>query len=173
MLASLRINRILALRTLPKVSSLIKPCACSALTYIPSANALLSPRSFSQYAPLLYSTSQSDTTSESEFRKHSENTLLDLMDQLDMVFESLASDCDVDYSMGVLTINLGNKGCYVLNQQPPNRQIWLSSPISSPKRFSYDSATNSWLSTIDSIRLTDILTEELSSLLDFPVSIHK
>lgn len=28
-------------------------------------------------------------------------------------------------------------GIYVLNKQPPNRQIWLSSPISGPKRYDY------------------------------------
>lgn len=30
---------------------------------------------------------------------------------------------------GVLTLKLGDKGTYVINKQPPNKQIWLSSPI--------------------------------------------
>lgn len=30
---------------------------------------------------------------------------------------------------GVLTVKLGDKGTYVVNKQPPNKQIWLSSPI--------------------------------------------
>lgn len=30
---------------------------------------------------------------------------------------------------GVLTVRLGDRGTYVLNKQPPNKQIWLSSPI--------------------------------------------
>lgn len=29
---------------------------------------------------------------------------------------------------GVLTLTLGDKGTYVINKQPPNKQIWLSSP---------------------------------------------
>jgi frataxin len=29
------------------------------------------------------------------------------------------------------------RGVYVLNKQPPNKQIWLSSPISGPKRFDF------------------------------------
>ena len=29
---------------------------------------------------------------------------------------------------GVLTLALGEKGTYVINKQPPNKQIWLSSP---------------------------------------------
>lgn len=28
-------------------------------------------------------------------------------------------------------------GTYVLNKQPPNKQIWLSSPISGPKRYDW------------------------------------
>lgn len=37
---------------------------------------------------------------------------------------------------GVLTLNYeGNT--YVINKQPPNKQIWLSSPISGPKRYDF------------------------------------
>ena len=28
-------------------------------------------------------------------------------------------------------------GKYVINKQPPNKQIWLASPISGPKRYDY------------------------------------
>lgn len=28
-------------------------------------------------------------------------------------------------------------GTYVINKQPPNKQIWLSSPISGPKRYDW------------------------------------
>ena len=38
---------------------------------------------------------------------------------------------------GVLTITHPKNGTYVLNKQPPNRQIWLSSPISGPKRYDW------------------------------------
>lgn len=30
---------------------------------------------------------------------------------------------------GVLTLILDDKGTYVINKQPPNKQIWLSSPF--------------------------------------------
>ncbi len=30
---------------------------------------------------------------------------------------------------GVLTLNLAEHGTYVINKQPPNKQIWLSSPF--------------------------------------------
>jgi len=34
------------------------------------------------------------------------------------------------HQSGVLTLKLGEHGTYVINKQPPNKQIWLSSPIS-------------------------------------------
>jgi frataxin len=30
---------------------------------------------------------------------------------------------------GVITLDLGQRGTYVINKQPPNKQIWLSSPV--------------------------------------------
>ncbi|KAL9027861.1 MAG: hypothetical protein Q9196_003677 [Gyalolechia fulgens] len=46
-------------------------------------------------------------------------------------------EVDCDYTAGVLTLAFPPFGTYVLNKQPPNRQIWLSSPISGPKRYDY------------------------------------
>ncbi|EGT54939.1 hypothetical protein CAEBREN_28735, partial [Caenorhabditis brenneri] len=38
--------------------------------------------------------------------------------------------------MGVLTVNVSKTvGTYVINKQSPNKQIWLSSPMSGPKRY--------------------------------------
>lgn len=36
-----------------------------------------------------------------------------------------------------MNITFPNKGTYVLNKQPPNKQIWLSSPESGPKRYDW------------------------------------
>ena len=33
---------------------------------------------------------------------------------------------------------MGEHGTYVLNKQGPNRQIWVSSPVSGPLRFDFD-----------------------------------
>ncbi|KAJ1914458.1 hypothetical protein H4219_004785 [Mycoemilia scoparia] len=44
---------------------------------------------------------------------------------------------DIEYSQGVLALRTGNTGAgvYVLNKQPPNKQIWVSLPVSSgPER---------------------------------------
>jgi len=63
-------------------------------------------------------------------------------------------------------------GTYVLNKQPPNKQIWLSSPISGPKRFDWAVAGDSmnqkegasvgdWVYLRDGSSLTAILRKEL------------
>lgn len=36
---------------------------------------------------------------------------------------------DLLLQSGVLTLSLGPHGTYVINKQPPNQQIWLSSPF--------------------------------------------
>jgi frataxin len=45
----------------------------------------------------------------------------------------LCSSCSDQYTIwsqsGVLTLHLADKGTYVINKQPPNKQIWLSSPF--------------------------------------------
>ena len=35
---------------------------------------------------------------------------------------------------GVIKIELGQHGTYVLNKQAPNRQLWMSCPVSGPVR---------------------------------------
>jgi frataxin len=52
---------------------------------------------------------------------------------------------DSHYSDGVLNIEMRGKMYYVLNKQTPNRQIWLSSPISGPSRFEYKEGDGTWL----------------------------
>lgn len=37
----------------------------------------------------------------------------------------------------------------MLNKQPPNKQIWLSSPLSGPKRYDYVATSTSTIPTTD------------------------
>ncbi|VUC27176.1 unnamed protein product [Clonostachys rosea] len=83
-------------------------------------------------------------------------------------FEDLqdqGEEIDVEYSSGVMTIGITGKGTYVLNKQPPNKQIWLSSPISGPKRYDWcvsaDGKTGSWVYTRDNSTLDQLILEEL------------
>jgi frataxin len=60
----------------------------------------------------------------------------------------------------------------VLNKQPPNKQIWLSSPVSGPKRFDWvvsgesmhekeGSGEGDWVYLRDGTSLTDVIRKEL------------
>jgi frataxin len=85
------------------------------------------------------------------------------------VTEELAEtdpDYDVEYSAGVLTISVEGKGTYVLNKQPPNKQIWLSSPISGPKRFDLDQDSGDWVYAREKRSLKSLLEEELGVQID-------
>ncbi|KAH8708586.1 hypothetical protein GQ44DRAFT_714993 [Phaeosphaeriaceae sp. PMI808] len=72
---------------------------------------------------------------------------------------------------GILEVRIREHN-YVLNKQPPNRQIWLSSPISGPKRFDWvvlqeginfkeGSGQGDWIYLRDGSSLTEIIRKEL------------
>ncbi|XP_041255034.1 frataxin, mitochondrial [Onychostruthus taczanowskii] len=110
----------------------------------------------------------SDTSSldETTYEKLAEETLDSLAD----FFEDLADkpftpeDYDVSLGSGVLTVKLGgDMGTYVINKQTPNRQIWLSSPTSGPKR--YDWTGRNWVYSHDRVSLHELLSKEFSTAL--------
>ena len=90
----------------------------------------------------------------------------ELLESLEPAFEELPGfeDFDVMYSQGVLTLDLGSHGTWVLNKQTPNRQIWWSSPLSGPKRYYYDSTDSTWKNTRDGHNLLELLNKEISSI---------
>jgi frataxin len=87
---------------------------------------------------------------------------------------------------GVLTVKLGQHGTYVINKQTPNRQIWLSSPVSGPFRYDHrppiaadgegaaaaasaaSSPEGSWIYARDSHGLEAKLERELEGLIGRP-----
>lgn len=81
---------------------------------------------------------------------------------------------------GVLNIRFGPEiGTYVVNKQPPNKQIWLSSPKSGPKRYDYvifgdgqqdkaGTGYGEWLYLRDNTTMTELLREELGIDLGMP-----
>lgn len=92
------------------------------------------------------------------------------LDSLAEFFEDLADkpytfeDYDVSYGSGVLTIKLGGDlGTYVINKQTPNKQIWLSSPSSGPKR--YDWTGKNWVYSHDGVSLHELLATEMTKAL--------
>ncbi|XP_032433964.1 frataxin, mitochondrial [Xiphophorus hellerii] len=109
--------------------------------------------------------------SEAAYEKLADETLDALCDY----FEDLADEAftgteyDVVFSSGVLTVKLGGgHGTYVINKQTPNRQIWLSSPTSGPKR--YDWTGERWVYIHDGISLHQLLSKEFSVL--FNKNVH-
>ncbi|KAI9223058.1 hypothetical protein BC828DRAFT_338952, partial [Blastocladiella britannica] len=70
---------------------------------------------------------------------------LDALEQLGDEHPGLPPGYDVSLSSGVLTLHLGTGRTYVINKQPPNMQLWLSSPISGPRRFDYHSELRDWV----------------------------
>ena len=60
----------------------------------------------------------------------------------------------------------------MLNKQPVNKQIWLSSPVSGPKRFDYVMATRCWVYLRDGTDLGELLMEEVGVAPE-PVNINE
>ncbi|CAG8513187.1 5432_t:CDS:2 [Ambispora gerdemannii] len=100
------------------------------------------------------------------YHRISEETMENILEYLENLGDELdnVKDYDVEYSSGVLTLKCGLAGTYVINKQPPNKQIWLSSPLSGPKRYDYDLATQKWFYHRDNTTLYDLLNEELSKI---------
>ncbi|KAL8798268.1 MAG: hypothetical protein Q9200_007801 [Gallowayella weberi] len=80
--------------------------------------------------------STSEPISIDQFHRLADEYIDNLVKQLEELQEE-RRDVDCEYSAGVLNLDFPPSGTYVLNKQPPNKQIWLSSPISGPKRYDY------------------------------------
>jgi len=142
-----------------------------------------------------------DKLNEAQYEKLADATLDSLSEYLDHFFDNgvrvqLNNDFDLQYAMGVLTINLGRKlvsldmwfwfqnvsgvveggkRTYVINKQTPNKQIWLSSPFSGPKR--YDFCHGRWIYLHDMTCLHDLLNLEFRHVfktdgVDFTVCVY-
>jgi frataxin len=97
---------------------------------------------------------------ESAFETLADRTLADLQTRI----EDAAEDADVDLRSGILTVEFDDGRQYVINKHMPNRQIWLSSPISGAMHFNHDPATGKWRSTRGSEVLHEVLAAELGTI---------
>ncbi|KAJ5230510.1 hypothetical protein N7489_011218 [Penicillium chrysogenum] len=132
------------------------------------------PQSGSVAGAATHITEPSPLTPE-EYYEYSEHYFNVLQSELEKAQEE-GSDIEAEYSAGVLNISVPALGTYVLNKQPPNKQIWLSSPISGPKRYDWivegdymhekqDSrpfANGQWIYLRDGSNLTELLNSELT-----------
>lgn len=65
----------------------------------------------------------------------------------------------------------------MINKQAPNKQIWLSSPTSGPKRFDFVYAPNDnqdgyWVYKHTGVTLHELLDKEFSDILNQPTTFH-
>ncbi|KAK2462084.1 hypothetical protein APHAL10511_006547 [Amanita phalloides] len=96
-----------------------------------------------------------------------------LLESLENLLDGVGqANYEVEYHGGVLTLILGDKGTYVINKQPPNKQIWLSSPFSGPKRYDYSEEVGDWIYLRDNQTMGDLLNDELGRVLERNVDLR-
>ncbi|GAB9469094.1 hypothetical protein Gpo141_00006383 [Globisporangium polare] len=101
-----------------------------------------------------------DAAEENRFLELADTALHDIMSWLDGV-EEMLEESDISLAQGVLKIDLGEDGTWVINRQIPNRQLWWSSPISGPRRYEYEAETGTWRNTRDGTELMELLRNEI------------
>lgn len=103
-----------------------------------------------------------DQISDSQYNAISSEYLETLSDDLEELAESFPN-IDAELTHGVMTLTVAPGMTYVINKQPPNKQIWLLSPYSGPKR--YDLIGGKWITLRDNSSLSDLLRQELAEVL--------
>ena len=86
------------------------------------------------------------------------DTILEKADEL----SDERDDVECELASGVLTLKTP-QGTWVINKQVPNRQLWLSSPVSGPCRYEYVDGT--WTHTRDGSSLSELLERELGLIM--------
>lgn len=79
--------------------------------------------------------------SEQEFRGFVRQTLSGLFDQIDALE---TDDLDVSFSDGVVSCSFVRGGSFVLSQQVPARELWLSANLRA-WHFCFDGARGGWV----------------------------
>lgn len=112
------------------------------------------------------------TMSGRDFHYIADETLESLQEQLEELLEDEGvEESDVTCDSGVLQVDLPDEMTYVINKQAPNKQIWLSSPVSGPFRYDWRAEEGAWVYSRDGHTIHDKLSEELSDLLGVNVRI--
>lgn len=115
------------------------------------------PRLFSASPARCYK-HEPTTLADRRYFKLADKTLSDILTELEREADTNEILEDVEYSDGVMNVTVAGLGTYVLNRQPPSKQVWLSSPLSGPKRFDYVDGTG-WIYR-DGTQLKALLDEE-------------
>ncbi|KAF2724145.1 Frataxin, partial [Polychaeton citri CBS 116435] len=120
-------------------------------------------------------TSATDVSDE-EYHQHADEFMNLLHDEAEAIQET-REDVEVEYASGVLSVTFPPNGSYVINKQPPNKQIWVSSPLSGPKRYDWvvrgegmhqkeGAGVGDWVYLRDGTSLPELLRKELGITID-------
>ncbi|KAI0005487.1 hypothetical protein BJV74DRAFT_229345 [Russula compacta] len=132
------------------------------ITLQPAGQRIVQTRPFTTPAPQVAQSSLPPSV----YDKLADGAMEELLDELQGILDSHGDpSLEVEYNSGVITLDLGQHGTYVINKQPPNQQIWLSSPVSGPKRFNFDATTRQWVDSRGGELLETLLNEELNASL--------
>jgi len=101
---------------------------------------------------------------ERDFDRRADELLEDMMDELEALEETAGPAFELDYAMGVLTMVLDENTTYVLNKQRPNRQVWMSSPQSGPRRFELDEDGEIWKDVRSGENVLSVMQAELKEI---------
>ena len=72
----------------------------------------------------------------SQFESRADATLA----RLEQALEAAGDGLDIELVGGILTLELEAGGIYQINKHSPNREIWLSSPVSGAWHFAWNEA---------------------------------
>ena len=107
-------------------------------------------------------------TAEQEFNESAEKTIEALFDAIEREIGHMA---EADLEGGILNVELDDGRVYIINKHAPNRQIWLSSPLSGAHHFALDENSKEWTSTRDGALLLQMLEAEMASIKGGPVNL--
>ncbi|KAG0280423.1 Mitochondrial chaperone Frataxin [Linnemannia exigua] len=173
-------SRILSARTYTS-ATLSTVASSGLLARLPQAmatqsSAFFTSTSFRTYTSMTPS-SPEPTYTVSDLSEDDYHTVSDAsMDRMVEYFEDLGDEheipgYDVEYQSGVMTLKLGDKGTYVVNKQPPNKQLWLSSPTSGPKRYDFDAEYKVWFYGRDHHSLKFLLDTEITKAIGIDIDV--
>ncbi len=116
---------------------------------------------------------------QSEYLSSLQHTLENISDMMDNMIDSGElktspdQEIEVDISDGVLNLQVGSAGTFVVSRQTPSRQLWLSSPVSGPWHYTYDHVKKDWLCTKGKEGFFDRMDRELTQILGKSIHVKR
>ena len=97
------------------------------------------------------------------FLERSERELTAVQAAAEAALEAEGGEGEAELHEGVLRISLSDGRAYVLNRQTPTEQIWWSSPLSGPRRYTWR-AEDDWRCVRSDSPMRGDLSDEFASM---------